>query len=224
MRSIVGKILIVVYLVVGIVVASSHHYFSHLGGISPSCRRSWPSCCGRWCCSASNFTSGRPRALAHRAAVALVRAFARLEARRSVPRHPPSSGAAVADPRPAYVRSMASPNGLPSVSRRTLHRSPGWMTSPPSSRTRFSAASMSGTEKYGSDTRSPGPVPLGWRPTAEPPPWVCQLHLHLRGGPRAPRPRLRSRTAEPGLGNSTSRSGEVTSPRYASPGAASPST
>jgi hypothetical protein len=35
MRSIVGKILIVVYLVVGIVVASSHHYFSHLGGIKP---------------------------------------------------------------------------------------------------------------------------------------------------------------------------------------------
>jgi hypothetical protein len=35
MRSIVGKILIVVYLVVGIVVASSYHYLSHLGGIKP---------------------------------------------------------------------------------------------------------------------------------------------------------------------------------------------
>jgi hypothetical protein len=35
MRSIVGKILIAVYLVVGIVVASSHHYLSHLGGIKP---------------------------------------------------------------------------------------------------------------------------------------------------------------------------------------------
>jgi hypothetical protein len=35
MRSFVGKILIVVYLVVGIVVASTHHYLSHLGGIEP---------------------------------------------------------------------------------------------------------------------------------------------------------------------------------------------
>jgi hypothetical protein len=35
MRSIVGKILIVAYLVVGIVVASANHYFSHLGGIKP---------------------------------------------------------------------------------------------------------------------------------------------------------------------------------------------
>ena len=31
MRSFVGKILIGIYLVVGVVVASSHHYFSHLG-------------------------------------------------------------------------------------------------------------------------------------------------------------------------------------------------
>jgi hypothetical protein len=30
MRSFIGKILVVVYLVVGVVVASSHHYLSHL--------------------------------------------------------------------------------------------------------------------------------------------------------------------------------------------------
>jgi hypothetical protein len=33
MRSFIGKIIIVVYLVVGVVVASSHHYLSHLGKI-----------------------------------------------------------------------------------------------------------------------------------------------------------------------------------------------
>ena len=35
MRSFVGKILVVVYLVVGVVVASSHHYLSHLGKVGP---------------------------------------------------------------------------------------------------------------------------------------------------------------------------------------------
>jgi hypothetical protein len=34
MRSFVGKILIGIYLVVGVVVASSHHYFSHLGKVT----------------------------------------------------------------------------------------------------------------------------------------------------------------------------------------------
>jgi hypothetical protein len=34
MGSIVGKILFVVYVVVGIIVASSHHYFSHLGKVT----------------------------------------------------------------------------------------------------------------------------------------------------------------------------------------------
>lgn len=34
MRSFVGKILIGIYLVVGVVVASSHHYFSHLGRVT----------------------------------------------------------------------------------------------------------------------------------------------------------------------------------------------
>jgi hypothetical protein len=34
MRSFVGKILVGIYLVVGVVVASSHHYFSHLGKVT----------------------------------------------------------------------------------------------------------------------------------------------------------------------------------------------
>ena len=34
MRSFVGKILIGIYLVVGVVVASSHHYLSHLGRVT----------------------------------------------------------------------------------------------------------------------------------------------------------------------------------------------
>ena len=34
MRSFVGKILIGIYLIVGVVVASSHHYFSHLGKVT----------------------------------------------------------------------------------------------------------------------------------------------------------------------------------------------
>ena len=129
-----------------------------------------------------------------------------------------------ADPLPTYVRSMASPNGLPSVSRQMLHRSPGWMTSPPSSRTRFSAASMSGTEKYGRDTRSPGPDPLGWRPRAEPPPWVCQPSPSPSRRPSSSTSKtpFQNRRARAGssAGNSTNRSGEVTSPRYDSPCAA----
>jgi hypothetical protein len=35
MRSFVGKILIAIYLVVGVVVAVSHHYLAHLGKIGP---------------------------------------------------------------------------------------------------------------------------------------------------------------------------------------------
>jgi hypothetical protein len=34
MRSFVGKILVGIYLLVGVVVASSHHYFSHLGKVT----------------------------------------------------------------------------------------------------------------------------------------------------------------------------------------------
>jgi hypothetical protein len=45
--------------------------------------------------------------------------------------------------RGAWVR----PNGLPSGSRQTAHRSPGWMTSPPFALTRSSADSRSGTDR-----------------------------------------------------------------------------
>ncbi len=40
-----------------------------------------------------------------------------------------------------------SPNGLPSLSRQITHRSPGWITSPPSAATCATAASRSGTTK-----------------------------------------------------------------------------
>jgi hypothetical protein len=34
-RGILGKVLLVVYVVLGLIVASSHHYFAHLDGIKP---------------------------------------------------------------------------------------------------------------------------------------------------------------------------------------------
>ena len=35
LRGIRGKVLFVVYVVVGLIVASAHHYFAHLDGIKP---------------------------------------------------------------------------------------------------------------------------------------------------------------------------------------------
>jgi hypothetical protein len=35
LRGILGKVLFVVYVVVGLIVASSHHYFAHLDGVKP---------------------------------------------------------------------------------------------------------------------------------------------------------------------------------------------
>jgi hypothetical protein len=43
--------------------------------------------------------------------------------------------------------AAASANGLPSESRHTAHRSPGWIIVPPSSRTRLSVAARSATVK-----------------------------------------------------------------------------
>jgi hypothetical protein len=43
--------------------------------------------------------------------------------------------------------AAASANGLPSESRHTAHRSPGWMTEPPSSRTFSTVAARSATLK-----------------------------------------------------------------------------
>ncbi|MGZ4141880.1 MAG: hypothetical protein ACXVQY_05165 [Actinomycetota bacterium] len=35
MRGIVSKVLLVIYIIVGVIVANSHHYFAHLSGIKP---------------------------------------------------------------------------------------------------------------------------------------------------------------------------------------------
>ena len=68
----------------------------------------------------------------------------------------------------------ASPNGLPSESRQIAHLEPGWMTLPPSSVTRSSAAFISSTAKYGRETVSPGPRPRSCTPIWGPGTWVCQ--------------------------------------------------
>ncbi len=35
LRGIFGKVLLVIYVVVGLIVANSHHYFAHLDGFKP---------------------------------------------------------------------------------------------------------------------------------------------------------------------------------------------
>jgi hypothetical protein len=35
LRGRLGKILVVVYLVIGLLVANAHHYFAHLNGVKP---------------------------------------------------------------------------------------------------------------------------------------------------------------------------------------------
>ena len=60
--------------------------------------------------------------------------------------------------------AAASANGLPSESRHTAQRSPGWMTEPPNSRTRCTVAGRSATVKYGREAVSPGPGPREWTP------------------------------------------------------------
>src|SRR3954452_5657421 len=50
-------------------------------------------------------------------------------------------------PLPIPVHLAASANGLPSLSRQIAHRSPGWMTVPPSPRIRSSVAGRSETVK-----------------------------------------------------------------------------
>ena len=70
--------------------------------------------------------------------------------------------------------SCVRPKGLPSESRHTAQRSPGWITSPPDSATRLSAPGRSPTAKYGSENRSPGPAPRSWSPRATSPSCACQ--------------------------------------------------
>jgi 5-methylcytosine-specific restriction enzyme B len=57
----------------------------------------------------------------------------------------------------AGVGAAANAKGLPSESRQTAQRSPGWMTEPPSSWTRSSVVARSATVKYGREAVSPGP-------------------------------------------------------------------
>ena len=35
LRGLLGKVLLIVYVIVGLIVANSHHYFSNLDGIKP---------------------------------------------------------------------------------------------------------------------------------------------------------------------------------------------
>ena len=68
--------------------------------------------------------------------------------RRARRRAPPGPRAPASPSRPELQAAAASSaNGLPSESRQIDQRSPGWMTEPPSSRTRSSAAAISGTGK-----------------------------------------------------------------------------
>jgi hypothetical protein len=91
--------------------------------------------------------------------------------------HPPLSREAPRDARESREgpdRSAARPNGLPSESRQIAQRSPGWTTLPPSSTTRSSACARSGTRKYGSEKRSPGPRPRSCSPSDGRAAWVCK--------------------------------------------------
>jgi hypothetical protein len=69
----------------------------------------------------------------------------------------------------AHAGAGVSANGLPPDSRDTAQRSPGWMTDPPSSRTRWSVAGRSSTVKYGREAVSPGPGPRQWIPSRRSP-------------------------------------------------------
>jgi len=57
--------------------------------------------------------------------------------------------AAPATRRTTSATPERGPNGLPSESRQIAHRDPGWITLPPNPLTCSSAASISGTVKYG---------------------------------------------------------------------------
>src|SRR4051794_39269199 len=77
----------------------------------------------------------------------------------------------------------ASANGLPSESRHTAHRSPGWMTEPPRSRTRWSAAGRSATGEVRKRRGVAGARPASVEPEAE------AVGLGLPSRPRVSGPR-----------------------------------
>jgi hypothetical protein len=118
--------------------------------------------------------------------------------------------------RPLPVRysagaAAARANGLPSESRHTAHRSPGWMTDPPSARTRSSVVDRSATVKYGREAVSPGPGPRSWTPRRRLSVSVCHpdpaaAGRGVRSTPRTPCQNRRARSAS-SAGNSMSRAG-----------------
>ncbi len=112
---------------------------------------------------------------------------------------------------PAISGAAASANGLPSESRHTAHRSPGWMTEPPSSRTRSIVVGRSATLKYGREAVSPGPDPRSWTPRRRLSVSACHPDPAAAGrGERAtPRTPCQNRRARSGssAGNSMSGAG-----------------
>ena len=74
--------------------------------------------------------------------------------------------------------SAASANGLPSESRQTAHRSPGWMTDPPSSRTRSRDARQVVDREVGEGGGIAGPRPTLMDPEAK----AVVLDLPSRAG------------------------------------------
>ena len=105
----------------------------------------------------------------------------------------------------------ARANGLPSESRHTAHRSPGWMMEPPRSRTRSSVVDRSATVKYGREAVSPGPGPRSWTPRRRLSVSVCHpdpapAGRGVRATPRTPC-QNRSARSESSAGNSMSGEG-----------------
>ncbi len=47
----------IIWLIVGVILASSHHYLNHVNAIKPVVSACWPSSCGPCCCSGSTCTS-----------------------------------------------------------------------------------------------------------------------------------------------------------------------
>jgi hypothetical protein len=101
--------------------------------------------------------------------------------------------------------AAARANGLPSESRHTAHRLPGWTTEPPSARTRSSVVDRSETVKYGREAVSPGPRPRWWTPRRRLSVLVCHpdpaaAGRGVRATPRTPfQNRGRVRNRRPGI-------------------------
>jgi hypothetical protein len=117
----------------------------------------------------------------------------------------------------AIAEAAASANGLPSESRHTAHRSPGWMIEPPSSRTRSSVPGRSETVKYAREAVSPGPGPRAWTPRRRLSASACHPDPAAAGrGERAtPRTPCQNRSARSGSSAGNSMSGAGIDPSMA---------